>query len=154
MTKESEIAALLLADAPLVAILTGGIYTDQEIGVEGIRRGEDSPTEAAFDVDGRLLPCAVVRQRGEFPYGDWRSLKEKTVAVSQVVEVYYYEFRGHDQIDLAKYRACEVLEGVRLTDSYPIWWIMETSHIPDVGPVMNATVLRQDWQVISIRRPA
>ena len=153
MSREGEIATLLLADAEMVTLTPGGIYTDETLGVEGIRRGEGSPTEDAFDVDGYLKTCVLVKQRSEVPYGDIRVSKEKITATSQVVEIYFYEFRGHSEIDAAKDRAYEILENERLDSSYPIMWVGETAHVPDVGPVMNSTTLRQDWQIISIKKP-
>lgn len=152
MSRESEIASLLAADATIASLLTGGIWTDQEIGVEGIRRGEDSLTNSAFDpTTGILRPCAVVRERGINSYQAGRSHKGKVALLRQVVEIYYYEFRGHDVIDPAKERAYYVLEGVRLTATYPLVWDMETAHYPDVGPVANSTTVRQDWNVYSVR---
>lgn len=151
-TRERQIADVLLADATMVSLLPGGIYTSQEIGVEGIRRGEDSPTNAAFDENGYLLGCAVVRQRDVNSYGaNLRSHKDKLNIIGQMVEVYYYEYRGHDIIEPAKARAYQVLEGLRLEDSYPLMWSYETTHVYDVGPVMNSSTLRQDWLVVSIR---
>jgi hypothetical protein len=153
MSREEEIADLMRADSILSAFLSGGIYTDQGVGVEGIRRGEGAPTENAFDDQGRLLPCALVHQRGLIPEGGVWDLEEKVAGTSQVVEIYFYQFRGHDLIDAAKERAYFVLIGQRLPRSYPIMWDYETSHIPDVGPIANSTTLRQDWRVVGIRRP-
>lgn len=154
MSRESEVKALLIADPLLMTILLGGIYTDEEIGVEGYRRGDDSPTAAAFDADGFLLPTACVRQRGEIPYQDIRNLSDKFTATIQVVEIYFYERRGHTQVDLAKHRAWEILEGERLTDSYPIWWDGDSPHLPDVGPIANSTTVLQEWVVITIKQVA
>lgn len=155
MTREAEVKAIFIADDIMMAILTGGVYTDEEVDVEGIRRGEDFVTDAAFDPStGYLLPCALVRQRGLNPVVNVRSQKigDEFTAVQQVVEIYYYQHRGHAFIDLAKNRAFDLLEGVRLSDSYPIIWMSETAHYPDVGPVKNSTTLRQEWQVVSIRK--
>jgi hypothetical protein len=154
MSRESEIATLLLADAPLVAILTGGIYTDEELGVEGIRRGDGSPTENAFDTDGVLKPMAVVRQRGENPYSDVRFQRDKITATSQVVMVYFYEFRGHSEIEAAANRTYEILEGERLERSYPLVWLGDSPPFPDTGPVTNSTSVFQEWQIITLKRPS
>jgi hypothetical protein len=71
-----------------------------------------------------------------------------------MVEIYFYEHRGHDEIDPAKLRVFEILEGHRLPGAYEMWWDMETSHLPDVGPIRNSTTVRQDWQIITLRRPS
>jgi hypothetical protein len=146
-----EIATLLRADTELMTLLPGGLYTDEEVGVEGIQRGDDSPTEAAFDASGFLLTCAVVREDALIPISGVRSLKSKFAATSQMVYIYFYERRGKTEIALAKHRTYEILEGERLSDSYEIWWEFETPAYIDMGPVANSTALRQDWRVTGLR---
>lgn len=151
--REEEVAALLKASAPLMAVLTGGVYVDGEIGVEGIRREDEALTAAAFTEDGKLLPCAVVRQRGLVPTYDVYDMEEKHVSNRQVVEIYYHQFRGHGAIDAAKEIAFFLLLNTRLEGTYPLTCDMETSYYYDVGPVLNSTTLRQDWEVYDIRKP-
>ncbi len=153
-TREREIADLLLADATMVTLLPGGIYTDEELGVEGIRRDAGSPSAGAFDASGYLKTCAVVRQDALTPFPGVRSIKDKITGTMQFVYVFFYERRGHTEIDAAKQRSYEVLEGVRLSDSYQIWWDFDSATYPDMGPVANSTALRQDWVVTGIRRPS
>jgi len=154
MTKEQEFADIFLADATLSAILTGGVYTEEQIGVEGFRRGDSSPTAAAFDADGFLLPCAAISERGVNPVGTVRSPRDQFVAVSQVVEVYLYQNRGHDLIDAAKVRIFELLEGRIVGQSYEVMWESETRPYYDMGPVRNSTVVVQEWRVVQIRKAA
>lgn len=154
MSRESEVATYLRADVPLMAILLGGIYEDGVIGVDGIRRGTGSPTADAFDESGFLRPCALVRQRGEVPFGGLSDQKSKHASTSQVVEVYFYEDRGHTAIDLARQRTYELLQSHRLTATWGLIWALETPPVPDAGPIKNSTALRQDWQVVSIKKPS
>lgn len=154
MSREDEAAVILRADATLTAILTGGIYTDEELGVEGIRRGVDSPADAAFDADGILLPCLLLREGSISPYGNVRNVHDKFSAISQLLSCYVFEFRGHVSIDLARARVFELLEGVRLGRSYPIWMAFESPVIPDGGPVANSSVQRLDWLIVSTRQVA
>ena len=154
MSKEEDVAVLLRADATLTALLTGGIYTEEELGVEGFRRGEDSPCDAAFDDDGLLKPCALVRETGDTPFGDVRNLADRFTAMSKMVIIFFFQMRGHDVIDLAKVESYRILEGVRLGRTYPIWLVGETSPVPDGGPIANSTMTRQDWLVISLRQAA
>lgn len=153
MNREEEVAALMRADVQLMSILVGGVYADGELGVEGIRREDEFPTSAAFDDDGILLPCAVVRQRAMVPTYDIYDMDEKHVSINQIVEVHFHQFRGHDAVDAAKDRNFFVLLNQRLTGSYPLVCEMETSYYYDVGPVKNSTTLRQDWLVTDIRKP-
>jgi hypothetical protein len=153
MSREAEVAALLLDDEDMVALLPGGIYTDEQLGVEGIRRGAGNPSAAAFNEDGDLLTCAMVRQDSLNPVPGVRSSKDKISGTTQMVFIYFYERRGHSEIELAKQRSYEILEGVRLSDSYELIWEWDTPSYYDMGPVANSTALRQDWRVTGIRRP-
>lgn len=154
MTKEAEAKAILLADPTIMAILEGGVYTEEELGVEGIRRGDDVPTSAAFDVEGKLLPCAFIRESGEETYRNVQNPSQGFAAVSQIVVIYFFQMRGSDLVMAAKLRAFEILTGRRLGRSYPIWLMTETAPIPDTGPITNSTTLRQDWMVVSMRQAA
>lgn len=155
MSRETEFKAIMIADSTLMAILTGNVYTMEEVGVEGIRRGEASPTNDAFDPDtGILRPCAVVVQGNLVPFGGLRDLKEKTMSTSQDISIYFYEFRGHAEIAAAKDRTYFLFEGERISSSFEISLINETDFFPDMGPTKNSTVMVQSWQVIAIRRPS
>lgn len=152
--REEQIRDLLLADAEMQLLLPGGIFTDEEVGIEGIRRG--APLFAnTFTPAGQLKSCALVREGDLISYPNIRDEREKAVGVTQMVQVYYIEMRGADDIQPAKDRGYAVLAGVRLTNpgSYPLIWEQETSRFYDAGPVANSTVLRQDWRVVSIRIP-
>lgn len=153
MTREAEIKAIFMADPEMRSILTGGVYTEQEVGVEGIRRGEGTPTENAFDERGQIKPTALIREGNVLPYGNVRIPKEKYTAISQVVSIFFFQMRGWEIVEAAKIRSYELLEGVRLDESYPIWWVFETPPVPDSGPILNSTTLRQDWMVVSWRKP-
>lgn len=155
MSRETEFKEIMVADTILMSILTGNVYTMEEVGVEGIRRGDESPTNAAFDPDtGTLLPCAVVVERNMMPYGGLRDPKEKVMGVSEDVTIYFYEFRGHAEIAAAKNRAFVLFEGQRVGVSFEVMFVNETDFFSDMGPVKNSTVMVQTWQVISIRKPS
>lgn len=154
MSREQVAADLLKDDPELMAILTGGVYTDEEIGLEGIHRGADSPTNAAFDANGVLLPTAVVREGAEVAYAAIRDVPERVVGITQAIEIYFYQHRDRDQILLAKQRVYELLEGVRLGATYPLVWLGETPVFYDVGPVANSSTIRQDWRCVFMKRPA
>lgn len=162
-SREGQVAALLMADATFPLLVPGGIYTDEVIGVEGFRRGtidpldveNYSPTALAFDDKGYLVTCCVVREQQTNMFGNVIDIKEKLMATSQMVYIYFYERRGHSDIDVAKLRSHIVLQGERLSNpgSYELMWAHETAHMYDVGPVKNATTLCQHWQCVSIRKP-
>lgn len=153
MTREEQIKDLMLADATLMALLDGGVYTEQEVGVEGIRRGPDSPTADAFNADGTLRTCALVREGPLAPMAGTRTANGSH-ALMQTIYIYFYEMRGKDEILPAKDRTFQVLNRVKLTRTYPIDWSFETAPVPDAGPIINSTALRQEWTVVSYRSVA
>ncbi len=150
--REDEIAELMRNDPLVSALLPGGIYTNSATSIEGFRRGDDSVTGAAFDANGDLLTCALVKQRALVPLAGVRNPSQKFAATRQMVEIYFYEGRGYEEIELAKVQVYALLEGARLSDSYPMHWDYETPPIPDMGPIQFSTVLRQDWIVTGMRR--
>lgn len=156
MTKEQEIAEILRADDTLMALLTGGVFTDEEIGVEGIRRSleptDTNPTKDVFDADGILQPCAVVRERGETIWQNINLVSDQIQAVGQVVQIYFYQFRGHDIIQQARNRVYQLLMNRQLSPSFPMWRIADSPSFPDTGPIANSTTIIQDWQVVFLKR--
>lgn len=159
MSKENELRDLMKADATLVSLLPGGIYSDEEIGIEGFHRGESDPldpryssTALAYDEDGYLKACALVRQLGEVVVPRTQDLGGGFEALSQTVQVYYYQDRGHDLIDAAKTRGKAVLFNKRLGKSYPIWCDNESPYLYDAGANSNTTTVRQDWKVVFTRQ--
>ena len=153
MSKEQDVVDLLLADSVLTSILTGGIYTDETVSLQGFHRGEDSPTNAAFDEDGNLLPCAIVRQESEEPYRGLQMPRDQITPTSQAILIFFYQNRERDQIVLAKKRSYQVLQNKRLGKTYPLIWIGDTPPFFDVGPVANSTTIRQDWRCVFLKRP-
>jgi len=89
MSLSDDIKAALLADAPLVALLTGGIHND----VEEINR-QDTPS--AFDATTKeIKPCALIKIPNEVPVGPFlRSVR--TTAV-----LYFYQRSGYSVIEPA-----------------------------------------------------
>jgi hypothetical protein len=131
MSRESEVAAYLRLDATLMAILTGGIYEYMEIMPEGIRRGADSPTVSAFDANGYLKPCALVKEASLVPYGNLYDEVEKITSTSQRVEIFFYQDRGYSAIQTAKERTYQLLTACPFT------------HVPTA---LAACWIRSRWQ--------
>lgn len=159
MARDVEVATYLRTDSTLTGILLGGIYAESEIGgIGGFVRGSDnpddsdySPTAAAFDEDGFLRPSLMVGDRAQVPFGDVLDLAEQKASASQVTELYFYEDRGHEEIDIAKERAYALMQGHRFSGAYPARWALDTPPVPDTGPLAGNTTIRQDWQIVSIR---
>jgi hypothetical protein len=146
VSKESEIAARLSGDATLMATLTGGVYVSGTVGIDGITR---DATPAAFS-GGYLLPCALVRQRGNIPDGQVSDETAQIDSAIQIVEVWFYQDSGYTSIDTAMERARVLLRGYSLTNSFPLTLANVIDRQRDDGALHGASLARQDWQVNNI----
>ena len=119
MALESQFVAIMQADSELMAVLTGGVYAYGELTAAGIT--QDS-TPDAFDSDGYLLPCAIVKQRGEAPAAPPFDVLTKAVAVNVAVEIWLYEDVFYVQIDAAKPILMRLFQGYdQLPDSFEVY---------------------------------
>jgi hypothetical protein len=146
VSKESEVAARLSGDATLMATLTGGVYVSGTVGIDGITR---DATPAAFS-GGYLLPCALVRQRGNIPDGQVSDETAQIDSAIQIVEVWFYQDSGYTSIDTAMERARVLLRGYSLTNSFPLTLANVIDRQRDDGALHGASLARQDWRVNNI----
>lgn len=148
MSREADFATVMEADATLMAILTGGVHVSGEVGPEGISR---HTTPSAFDSDGYLLPCALVRQRALVPDGIVRDGQAQHVSAAQVVEIWLYEDRGYSNIDSAIMRLFVLFEGVTVGgDAFPAALVNVLDRQRDEGALAGSSLARMDWAVNSI----
>lgn len=148
MSRESDFATRMAADATLMAVLTGGVYQSGTVGRLGITR-ETAP--AAFDAGGFLLPCALVRQRGRVPDGAVRDGAAQATSVAQVVEVWLYEDAGYSAIDAAAGRIYALLEGVTVgSDTFPAELVNRLDRERDEGALAGASLGRMDFVIYSV----
>lgn len=89
MSLSDDIKSALEDDDDLMELLTGGIFNDVE---EISRQG----TPGAFDSDGEILPCALIKSNTELPL---RSGFKR--AVNDPFTVYFYQRAGFDVIEPA-----------------------------------------------------
>lgn len=146
MSFESEVAAILDADATLDALLTGGIHLSGTVGPLGITR-DTVPT--AFDGSGYLLPTALVRQRNIVPTGDVLDFDAKIESARQMVEVWLYADAGdgYTTLDTAGARVRTLLMGRQLTDSFELRLALWVDRERDLGALAGSSLVRLDWQV-------
>ena len=85
MSRENDFYTRMIADATLVAILTGGVWKKESTGVEGITR---ETAAAAFDANSYLKPCALVRERELVPDNAVRDPMAQVTSASQTVEIW------------------------------------------------------------------
>lgn len=148
MALEDDFAARMIADAPLMAILSGGVFKSSTLGRLGITR-ETAP--AAFDAGGYLRPCALVRQRALVPTGDVDDADGKLVSASQVVEVWLYEDTGYSALDAAAARLFALLHGHVFSGWFEARWVNSIDRQRDAGALAGASLARMDFQVHGIR---
>jgi hypothetical protein len=147
MSREAEVATYLQADDPLNAILTGGIYANSELGREGIT--QDSCPDC-YDPNGYLLPCAIVKARGDIP--DTRIADEggKVVAQSLMVEIWLYEDVSFAAIDAARARLFTIMHGHKFSGAWPAEWAFTTPPMRDEGSLSGSSMQRVDFQIRSL----
>ena len=150
MSRESDIKTLLDTDLLLSLTLTGGIYISEDVGVEGISR---ETTPAAFS-SGFLLPCALVKQRGEFVTEDVVEYDSFLFSTTQVVEIWLYEERDYSAIDLAKVRIMVMMNGHQFTDvitgTFEPELVNMVDRQRDAAALNGASLARMDWSIKSI----
>ena len=150
MSREGDFKTVLSADIVLGLTLVGGIYVAEDLGFEGISR---ETTPAAFS-SGFLLPCALIKQRGEIPTADVVEYDEFLFSTNQVVEIWLYQDRAYSGIDLARFRIMVVLNGHQFSDefskSFEPTLVNVIDRQRDMGALKGASLIRMDWMVHSI----
>lgn len=148
---EADIATLISANSAIMAQLSGGVYQSGLLGVEGITR---ETTPAAFDSDGYLLPCCVVRQRDLIPTLDVLDFDAQVKSSIQVVECWLYQDAPlYDVIDAVSSLLYGLLQGKRLAYSYELDLVNAISRQRDGGALGNASLSRLDFAVYRILTP-
>jgi hypothetical protein len=99
---KTAIYNLLSGDATLMGTLTGGLYGS---AVEISRQA----TPGAFDGNGELLPCALLKLETASPWGPHDDSGRLYVVV------YFYERSGYSNIEAARKRVYELLHRVKVT---------------------------------------
>lgn len=134
------------ADVTLMATLTGGVYTVGAIGRDGISR--DTAADA-FDANGYLLPCALVKQRELV--ADNQVVDQTIASAAQVVEIYFYQDSDYAAIATAVNRCFDLFNQHQFSDSFPCEWIGLADRLQDGGALKGASMARMDWLVPTIQ---
>ena len=90
MALEGDLLSSLTGDTTLMAALTGGVHSDTRISRQY--------TPTAFDANGELLPCALLRMATDVP------VPPHGRGSRQMVDVYLYQRTGYDAIRTARDR--------------------------------------------------
>lgn len=143
MSVVSAAKAVLEADGTLVALATGGIWDKSETGAYGISR---TKTPAAYDSNGIIKPCVLLKQRFASRDGVLDDDELQYVSVDAMLEVWAYEYSGFDNIDAMKNRIFTLLHGTQLTGTFQVKWVGDYRYgVRDVD--LDAEAERTDYQI-------
>jgi hypothetical protein len=109
MTAFAAIFAALQGDAPLTALLPGGLYDG--VAVQDISRQE---TPDAYNEWGEMKPCAILKPETQAPTGPHRD------GARLFVTLWLYQQRGAAEIDAARERAYQVLHRATLAGMWDV----------------------------------
>ena len=125
-TLRTEIKSILTGDATLMAILTGSVFTSEDLDRHGMTL-EDAPKES----NGvNLKPFAVLRFRGAQNQGPHFSGRRQTL------EIYFYQDSGYDKIDAAKLQVESLLHRkyIPSTTQNMFGWV---EYVSDLGETVD-----------------
>ena len=108
-----DVHTFLSEDEVLPELLTGGIYSGA--GDNGVREISRQNTPAAFDVNKKIMPCALITSNTEIKSGPF----SRSILTS--FSIYFYQLTGFDVIEQAMARAYDLLHEQRIGEN--IWEI-------------------------------
>jgi len=143
---ESTLKAVLEADATLLALATGGVWSWDEAGEKGLNR---TRTPAAFDANGVIKPCVMANARNANPGYNIQDDTGQVVDVRQVIEFYLFDNATYATIESMKSRLYVLLHAKQFTGLVRCEWAgdLRLGKDEDIG----ALVERVDYLTIRIR---
>lgn len=133
----ATLAAYLLADTTLIALLTGSIHTGTQIS------RQDTPT--AFDSNGEIKPCALLKIESEVPSGPYETSSRMFVVV------YFYQRSGYTTIDAALARVYTLLHRHKFS-SKNVWEVRHTDDVCDQeDQAMGCSVSFSRYEIVRRR---
>lgn len=143
MSALSAAKAILEADGTLLTTATGGIWDFDETKQMGLSR---TLTPAAFDANEIIKPCVLMKQRSQIPNPTLADDASQYVAVSEILECWFYEDSGYSNIETMRDRVYALLHTKQLTGTFQVLWA--GNFRPGVRDTdLNANVSRSDYQV-------
>lgn len=133
MSVEASIVSFLRADfgvGNLPSVLTGGIYTYEELGILGVTKDAQP---AAYSANGELDGLAIVRERSYVPTYSIVDEESQIVSTRSVIEFHLY-VNGNDTSDVlltAGLRIYSLLQFKYISGlSGQLSWLEQTKDIP------------------------
>jgi hypothetical protein len=147
-TYQSLIQARLDANAPLIAVLTGGIYlVEQLVGGKLDRKF----TPAAFTTGGGMKPVCLIRGRAETAFSRIKDSETQFRPVRQVLELYLCNDRdtGFAALESAETLIYGLLAQRRVANSWKINYVNRLSFNDPEN--YDAATVRLEYEVIGHR---
>jgi len=137
MSLSDEIKTALEEDDELMALLTGGIFNE----VEEISKQN---TAAAFDANGEIKPCALIKLGVETKAGPHAR------SVRTPFRIYFYQRQGYDVIDPAMEIVFDLLNDQQIGER--VWNIEYGSEINQQrDQALDCALESQVWNAIRNR---
>jgi hypothetical protein len=149
VTRETEFAAYLRADASLPALVPGGIYADRDLTVAGVTDAAQTP---AVWAGGSFNACIVIREAAVVPQYRVMDEAEQLVDVAQRLEVYIYALTAVAVVAIAK-RVFAITQGHHFDDAYAATF-QPGLGLMDAPNLMDVHMQRDDYLLVSLRQPA
>ena len=146
MSTVSAAKAILEADATLVALATGGVYDYAEAGPDGISR---TTTPDAFDSNGIIKPCILLKSRGGVPDGALTDEGTQYLSVREALEVWFYEDTGYANIEAMRDRVYTLLHATQLTNTFKVLWSGDVRNQRDTS--LDANMERSEFTVYTFK---
>jgi hypothetical protein len=146
MSVLSAAKAILEADGTLLASATGGIWDYDETGRLGINR---TTTPTAFDSNGILKPCLLLKLRSSEPDGILADDANQYTSVREMIEVWFYEEGGYTNIETMRDRVHALLHAQQLTGTFQILWQGDLRNQRDIE--IDANLERSEYLAITYK---
>lgn len=146
MSALSAAKSVLEADSTLLATATGGVWSWDETGRTGINR---TSTPAAFDSDGIIKPCVLLKLRSSIPDGAVVDEATQLTSYQQMIECWLYADVDFTAIETMSSRIYALLHCKRLSGPFFFRWAGDIQGPRDM--TLDAWVQRSDYMVNAIR---
>jgi hypothetical protein len=142
----SAAKAILEADATLLAMATGGVWDYDETGRLGLSR---ELTPGAFDANGIIKPCVLVKSRSITPDYLLADDANQYVSAREMLECWLYEDTGYANIATMKSRLHILLHATQLNGTFSCRWAGDIQPPRDTD--LDASVERVEFEIRSYR---
>ena len=103
MTPDETFQQIFEADAPLMALLTGGVYTFAELGLQGLVASNPVCADAFSTQNGMSIiqPCMVIRTRTDVPTYTRHDADQQETSHDGSISFWLYQYDDFGSIDAA-----------------------------------------------------